>query len=158
MIQLLATRYNKQIAYISALIFYVSMVLPAYGMRGITSNPEFSYRSFKSFRTPSYDFSPYGVAERSNYTAEKKTFTYAANKGNIDAERKPTDFSPEKSFIDGPSQPEMSSFKSVGSNDMVNLFTGDFSYNIPLLDVGGYPVNIFYDGNIGMEQEASWVG
>jgi len=58
----------------------------------------------------------------------------------------------------GPTQPEMSSFKSVNSKDMVNLFTGDFSYNIPLLDVGGYPVNIYYNGEIGMEQEASWVG
>lgn len=41
---------------------------------------------------------------------------------------------------------------------MVNLFTGDFSYNIPLLDVEGYPVNLFYNAGIGMEQEASWVG
>jgi hypothetical protein len=46
-------------------------------------------------------------------------------------------------FIDGPSQPEMTSFKPAGTNDMVNLFTGDFSYNIPLLDVGGYPVIFF---------------
>lgn len=61
-------------------------------------------------------------------------------------------------YIGGPSQPEMSSFKSVGTDNMVNLFTGDFSYNIPLLDVGGYPVNIYYSGNITMEQEASWVG
>ncbi len=60
--------------------------------------------------------------------------------------------------IDGPSQPEMSSFKSIGANNMVNLFTGDFSYNIPLMDVGGYPINLFYDGGVTMEQEASWVG
>lgn len=60
--------------------------------------------------------------------------------------------------IGGPGQPEMSSFKSAGTGNLVNLFTGDFSYNIPLLDVGGYPVNIYYDGGIGMEQEASWVG
>ncbi|GAO44101.1 hypothetical protein FPE01S_03_01400 [Flavihumibacter petaseus NBRC 106054] len=65
---------------------------------------------------------------------------------------------PDSSAIGGPSQPEMSSFKSVGTDNMVNLFTGDFSYNIPLLDVGGYPVNIFYNGGISMEQEASWVG
>ena len=31
---------------------------------------------------------------------------------------------------------------------MVDLFTGDFSYNIPLLDVGGYPVNLFYRSGI----------
>ena len=41
---------------------------------------------------------------------------------------------------------------------MVNLFTGNFSYNIPLLDVGGYPVNLYYDGEVGLEQDASWVG
>lgn len=46
----------------------------------------------------------------------------------------------------GPGQPEMSSFKSVNADNTVDLFTGDFSYNIPLLDVGGYPVNIYYQG------------
>ncbi|MBL7729082.1 MAG: hypothetical protein JNM68_15405, partial [Dinghuibacter sp.] len=46
----------------------------------------------------------------------------------------------------GPGQPEMQAFKAVGANDMVDLFTGDFSYNIPLLDVGGYPVNLSYNG------------
>lgn len=60
--------------------------------------------------------------------------------------------------IGGPSQPEMSAFKSINADNMVNLFTGDFSYNIPLMDVGGYPVNIFYNGDVGMEQDASWVG
>jgi hypothetical protein len=44
----------------------------------------------------------------------------------------------------------------------VNLFTGDFSYNIPLMTVpgpnGGYPINLAYHAGIGMEQEASWVG
>jgi len=39
--------------------------------------------------------------------------------------------------IGGPNQPEMQSFTSVGANNMVDLFSGDFSYNIPLLDVGG---------------------
>lgn len=58
----------------------------------------------------------------------------------------------------GPSQPEVQGFQPAGVNDMVNLFTGDFSYNIPLLDVEGYPVNLFYNAGIGMEQEASWVG
>lgn len=61
-------------------------------------------------------------------------------------------------LIGGPTQPEMTGFKSVGTDNMVNLFTGDFSYNIPLLDVGGYPVNLFYNSGITMDQEASWVG
>jgi len=58
----------------------------------------------------------------------------------------------------GPSQPEMATFKSVNTDNMVNLFTGDFSYNIPLIDVGGYPINLFYTGGITMDQDASWVG
>lgn len=58
----------------------------------------------------------------------------------------------------GPTQPEFSSFDSVNASEMVNLFTGDFSYNIPLMDVDGYPINIAYHASPGMEQEASWVG
>ncbi len=58
----------------------------------------------------------------------------------------------------GPSQPEVQSFEPVGTSTMVDLFTGDFNYNIPLLDVGGYPINISYHSGISMDQEASWVG
>lgn len=58
----------------------------------------------------------------------------------------------------GPSQPEMESFEPVGTTDMVDLFSGDFNYNIPLIDVGGYPINIAYHSGISMDQEASWVG
>lgn len=62
----------------------------------------------------------------------------------------------------GPSQPEAGSFEPVNTNQMVDLFSGDFTYNIPLMNVpgpnGGYPINIAYNAGIGMEQEASWVG
>jgi hypothetical protein len=58
----------------------------------------------------------------------------------------------------GPSQPEVQSFEPVGVSDMVDLFSGDFSYNIPLFDMDGYPMNISYHSGIGMDQEASWVG
>ncbi len=58
----------------------------------------------------------------------------------------------------GPTQPEVQSFEPVGTTDMVDMFSGDFTYNIPLLDVEGYPVNISYHGGVSMEQEASWVG
>ena len=62
----------------------------------------------------------------------------------------------------GPSQPEVESFEPIGTSQMVDLFSGDFNYNIPLLNVpgpnGGYPVNLAYHAGIGMEQEASWVG
>lgn len=58
----------------------------------------------------------------------------------------------------GPSQPEVQSFEPVGTTEMVDMFSGDFNYNIPLMDVEGYPINIFYHGGVGIEQEASWVG
>lgn len=58
----------------------------------------------------------------------------------------------------GPTQPEVQGFTPASATNLVDLFTGDVSYNIPLLDVEGYPVNLAYSGGIGMEQEASWVG
>jgi hypothetical protein len=58
----------------------------------------------------------------------------------------------------GPTQPEVAGFTPVGTSEMVNNFTGDFNYNIPLMDVGGYPINLSYQSGITMDQEASWVG
>ncbi|PHS08256.1 MAG: hypothetical protein COA88_07170 [Kordia sp.] len=58
----------------------------------------------------------------------------------------------------GPSQPEFTSFTPIGTSDMVNLTSGDFNYNIPIMDVGGYPLNLAYDSGVTMDQEASWVG
>lgn len=58
----------------------------------------------------------------------------------------------------GPAQPETRQFAPAGTSDMVDLFTGDFKYNIPLLDVDGYPVNLNYASGVGMDDEASWVG
>jgi hypothetical protein len=58
----------------------------------------------------------------------------------------------------GPTQPEVQGFTPIGANNMVDLFTGDFSYNIPLMDVDGYPINLSYQSNPTMDQEASWVG
>ena len=58
----------------------------------------------------------------------------------------------------GPSQPEFNSFTPIGTSDMVNLSTGDFNYNIPIMDVGGYPLNLGYTPGVTMDQEASWVG
>lgn len=62
----------------------------------------------------------------------------------------------------GPTQPEVQSFSPAGTSDMVDPFSGDFSYNIPLLELpgpnGGYPFNLSYQAGVGMDQEASWVG
>jgi len=58
----------------------------------------------------------------------------------------------------GPNQPEINSFTPAGTTELVNLFSGDFNYNVPLMNVGGYPVNLSYKAGVSMEQEASWVG
>lgn len=65
-------------------------------------------------------------------------------------------------LTNGPSQPEVQSFEPVGTTDMVDLFSGDFNYNLPLFELpgpnGGYPFNLSYHSGVGMDQEASWVG
>lgn len=62
----------------------------------------------------------------------------------------------------GPHQIEYTSYEEPGATDMVNLLTGDFTYNIPLLTIpgpeGSFTVPIFYHAGIGLEDEASWVG
>ncbi len=58
----------------------------------------------------------------------------------------------------GPSQPEVQSFQPISTSDMVSLFSGDFNYNLPLMDIEGYPINIAYNSGISTDQEASWVG
>jgi hypothetical protein len=166
MIQLLASRYNKHIAYVLSFIFYLGMVIPAYGKVQATEMPARQYSYSANDKDPIH-YSPIYDSGRTKKSNNKKyppaiTSPNISRGSSVTINKKPlktkTVVTTDKVDIDGPSQPEMSSFKPAGTNDMVNLFTGDFSYNIPLLDVGGYPVNIFYDGGIGMEQEASWVG
>ena len=58
------------------------------------------------------------------------------------------------------SMPEYRSFEPVSSSNMVNVFDGSFTYNIPLLDVpNGYPINLSYHSNaVNNEAQATWVG
>ncbi|WP_294680212.1 hypothetical protein [uncultured Fluviicola sp.] len=65
---------------------------------------------------------------------------------------------PTFSYAGGPTQPEAAAFTPVGVSDMVDPFTGDFTYNIPLMDIEGYPINIAYNSGVTMDQDASWVG
>ena len=67
-------------------------------------------------------------------------------------------FQPATVFAGGPTQPEASAFTPIGVSEMVDPFTGDFTYKIPLMDIDGYPVNIAYNSGFSMDQEASWVG
>lgn len=65
-------------------------------------------------------------------------------------------------LTEGPSQPEVQSFEPIGTTQMVDMFTGDFNYNIPLFNLpgpnGGYPVNLAYHAGATMDDEASTVG
>ena len=63
----------------------------------------------------------------------------------------------------GPAQPEFSSFEPATTVNMVNEFTGDFTYNLPLLEIpgpdgSGYPLSLSYHSGASLEEEASWVG
>ncbi|WP_299465099.1 hypothetical protein [uncultured Microscilla sp.] len=63
----------------------------------------------------------------------------------------------------GPSSPEFASFEPVATTNMVNTFTGDFTYNLPVLQIpgpdgGGYAMSLAYHSGANSEEEASWVG
>lgn len=63
-----------------------------------------------------------------------------------------------KASAGGPAQPEYSSFTAVSASNLVDPFTGNVGYAVPLFEIGGYPVTLSYSGDIGMEQDAGWVG
>ncbi|MEM7038095.1 MAG: hypothetical protein AAF570_14015, partial [Bacteroidota bacterium] len=72
-------------------------------------------------------------------------------------------FTPAFAGTGGPQQPEFSSFQAIGTPTGVNPFTGDFSYQLPLMTVPGphglsYPISLTYQSGVTPEQEASWVG
>lgn len=58
----------------------------------------------------------------------------------------------------GPSQPEFQGFAPISTSSLIDPFSGDFSYNVPILDIDGYPLNLVYHSTSNMEEEASWVG
>ena len=63
----------------------------------------------------------------------------------------------------GPDAPEFSSFESVTTNGMVNEFSGDFTYNLPLFSIpgpdgAGYALSLSYKSGVTPEGESSWVG
>ncbi len=58
------------------------------------------------------------------------------------------------------SMPEYRSFEPVATTNMVNNFSGDFTYNVPLMEVpNGYPISLSYhSSDVNNESQASWVG
>ncbi|MBV7533916.1 PA14 domain-containing protein [Chitinophaga sp. sic0106] len=127
---------RKVIASIMLSLIYVEIVVPAYALNATKGN-----------------VLPYTVSDCHNSTKADGPIGAGLTKAST------ISLSRIGKMVDGgPTQPESESFHSVNSNDMVDLFTGDFKYTIPLIDVGGYPLAIGYNSGINMDQEASWVG
>lgn len=59
-------------------------------------------------------------------------------------------------------QPEFTGYEQAETTDMVNLSSGDFTYNITALHIpspeGGFTIPLSYHAGIKLEQDASWVG
>lgn len=62
----------------------------------------------------------------------------------------------------GPIQSDFAAYEEPNTTDMVNLITGDFTYNIPILEVpspeGGFRMPLSYHAGIQLDEESSWVG
>ncbi len=58
----------------------------------------------------------------------------------------------------GASAPELEQMSSAENTELVNLFNGSFQYQIPLMEVGGFPLTLSYSSTVSMESEASMVG
>ncbi|UII80109.1 DUF6531 domain-containing protein [Flagellimonas sp. CMM7] len=63
----------------------------------------------------------------------------------------------------GPTTPEFSSFEPVATTNLVDPLTGNFTYNLPVIQIpgpdgGGYAMSLSYHSGTSPEEEASWVG
>jgi hypothetical protein len=148
--------HRQKIAFFLLYVFITSLASwqqPAYGQVRLADN----YWTFRSG-----DLLFHGSGSQEKREIPVSVFMNADDHGDkerhIVSDKKPAPGFGTKKFIGGPNQPESQAFQSVNSNNMVDLFTGDFSYNIPLLDAGGYPIGLSYRSGISMDQEASWVG
>jgi hypothetical protein len=159
MIKLLTEKHQKKIAFILFFVFYGELAANAYAGK----QQRLAFQAFESSLRRKINYIDDMV--HSNHTGNtpfRADYKPEFRKPDIAAEFVPAENAGKKEddepFIGGPGQPEMSSFKTVGADNMVNLFSGDFSYNINLLDIDGYPINLFYNAGVTMDQEASWVG
>ncbi|MEL6394303.1 MAG: hypothetical protein AAFR97_16310, partial [Bacteroidota bacterium] len=65
---------------------------------------------------------------------------------------------PVYALTSGPAQPEYQQLQTVTADNLVDPFTGNFQYSIPLFEIGGYPMSLNYSSDHKMEEDASWVG
>lgn len=148
---------QKAIAWLLFLLFYFDFVIIARANTLSQNNNTVRHISWVNNGQLKAKVSPGANAYKREFPKMGGQDYLKNEKGN-DIKNSISSYNSSKLNIGGPGQPEMATFKSIGSDNMVNSFTGDFSYSIPLLDVGGYPVNLFYNAGVTMEQEASWVG
>lgn len=147
-------RFNKVIAWLFVSLSYFQLVLvplSAGASARFNKHPYAFAGSYHMTRKKAGNLPVLNVAP-------ERKLALAANRNEMAPDTASGANGTKQAFTTGPTQPEMSSFQSVNANNLVDLFSGDFSYNIPLLDVGGYPVNLHYQSGITMDQEASWVG
>ena len=130
MIGYLSGKGQKKAAWVFFFLFYFQFAVEAY--TGIHNSriyyfysPGGEYKNLNSaFNRNHLSSTPanFDAASNLNTTVPKEVI-----KNNI-----PVNSASQSSpLIGGPGQPEMSTFKSIGADKMVDLFTGDFSYNIP---------------------------
>jgi hypothetical protein len=161
------SKHQQEIAIYFMALFIIGGIIP---MKASAYNDtkNYSYNSGSGYRTNNktnavkpfeaqVNATPKNTMEKPRLMNAPTKNNPAKKNANLAKYNSPQKFN-NKPFIGGPGQPEMGAFKPVGADNMVDLFSGDMSYNIPLLDVGGYPVNIFYNSGITMDQEASWAG
>ncbi|SFW81999.1 PA14 domain-containing protein [Chitinophaga sancti] len=133
---------KRFIASLMLVVLYIETIIPSYAL----GMPVVVRRMVKPSAAPlilhEKENAPFAAARKVLTPLAANAFTPAAAKG----------------AIGGPTQPESQAFHSVSDDNMVDLFSGDFSYNVPLMDVGGYPLALGYNSGVGMSEDASWVG
>lgn len=153
------TRMSKAIACILFTVISLELLLMPVVTMGNMPVPAFAFnspvnpRKLDSRSVPETNFSGVESKER-KLGALAPVITHSVRPDQL-TQLHTGHFSPDGG---GPTQPEMQAFSSVNGGNMVDLFSGDFSYSIPLLDVGGYPVTLGYRAGSSMDEEASWVG
>lgn len=160
MIRSLSIKYQKPVAWLLFVVFCLQTVFPLAAYSSESAHfilPAVKNSNLQNYLFPVKDNLLFPDASHKIIPAQVPEISSSPSKMTANA-KMPDKKRSLKADGPGPGQPEMQSFQSVNTSNMVDLFTGDFSYNIPLLDVGGYPVNIHYTGGISMDQDASWVG
>lgn len=133
---------NKSTRFISlfllSILFSQELASFSYACHSLNNNSDVSY--LNSITSNNYSF------RSDTSTKAPKTIKKSTSTRNV------------KALLSGPGQVESSGFSLNSTDELVDKFTGDFSYSIPLMDVEGYPIVLKYNSNVSMNTEASWVG